>query len=84
MTYPLVVVEWTDHCSSHEWFDSPQEALEVCTVAPTISTGYLIHEDDLTYLICMNIAPQNYSGTMRILKATTSNIRRIEGEVVTP
>lgn len=81
--FPLVAITWLDHCSSDDLLDSVEEAIKVCDLTTVHSCAYLIFEDPQSYLICMNLAPQNFSNTMRILKSTVIKFRKIDDETAT-
>ena len=69
--FPMVGIEWHDHQSNDEW----QSHANACKALPhhvVHTVGWLIDEDDVSYLVVMNIDPVSdlMSMMMRIYKGT--------------
>jgi hypothetical protein len=69
--YPLVQIRWKDHTSEDSWMDGVEEALVSTAVNEVDTVGWLVHEDEETYLVTNNIATDGMQAMhMRLLKST--------------
>jgi hypothetical protein len=72
--FPLIVLEWDDHQTScaEDWFSDKESAVAHFGSMTVHSVGWLIHEDDKSYLLTSMIAVDDGRMAMlvQILKST--------------
>lgn len=70
--YPLVVIEWLDHQTADDWFDSLEEAIKTLNQCIIHSVGWLCHEDEQSYVLSSMVCLDEFRISMltQILKGT--------------
>lgn len=78
--YPLVYIQWDDHVSDDAWLNGGEEAAKATQAQSVHSIGWLVHEDDKSYVIAQNIADDDMmTMVMRIMKGTVNAFSQVEG-----